>query len=153
MQLKRKKSLDESPYGAEGDKNATLSDLLAEQERELCCNLEKVVFVNESEENKIHRQLQTFHASKRENIDINVLKYWENKRLKMPELHELSQLVYCTSATQVATERSFSTLTFIFNNYRTNLRPHILTAILIIKANKDLFEEIVNKHLLEISQN
>lgn len=154
MQLKRKNPLDQSRYEiTEDDKNATLSDLLAEQERELCCNLEEVVVVIESEEDKIHRQLQKFYASKRENADINVLKYWEDEKLKMPELYELSQLVYCNSATQVATERSFSALTFIFNNYRTNLKPHILTAILIIKANKDLFEEIVKQHLLEISQN
>lgn len=154
MQLKRKKSLDQNWHGiTEGDKNATLSDLLAEQERELCCNLEEVAVVNESEEDKIHRLLQTFYASKRENPDINVLKYWEAEKFKMPELYELSQLVYCTSATQVATERSFSALTFIFNNYRTNLKSDILTAILITKANKDLFEEIVNQHLLEISQN
>lgn len=130
-----------------------MNDLLAEQERELCCNLEEVAVGNETEEDKIHRLIQTFYASKRENSDINVLKYWEDEKLKMPELYELSQLIYCNSATQVATERSFSALTFIFNNYRTNLKSVILTAILIIKANKDLFGEIVNKHLLEISQN
>lgn len=154
MQLIRKKLLNQNPSKiTEADKNATLSDLLAEQERELCCNLEEVSVVDETEEDKIHRQLQTFYSSKREKPDINVLKYWEEKELKMPELYELSQIVYCNSATQVSTERSFSTLTFIFNNYRTNLKSHILSAILIIKSNKDLFNDIVVKDLFNISQN
>lgn len=123
---------------------------LTAQERELSNELHDVVHINESPEQKIHRLLQEFTKLDREHAKINVLDYWENKKMEMPELYSLSQIIFTIAATQTHTERSFSTFAFIFSNYRTRINQTLLTDILIIRPNKDLFDEIVVEHLNEL---
>lgn len=129
-----------------------LDELLAAQERELSNGLETIELQSETEEQKIHRLLQKFANSRRENPKINVLDFWEQKKIEMPELYQLSQIIYTVSATQTSTERAFSTFAFIFSNYRTRINQKLLTDILIIRPNKDLFEKITCEHLENIKQ-
>ena len=64
----------------------------------------------------------------------NILKYWNGKSI---DLAIVAKSLLSLPVTQVSVERAFSGFTFIFNNYRTNLKPETLEKLLFLRFNYD----------------
>lgn len=88
--------------------------------------------------------LRNFNYPKEKRLKVketNIHKFWEQQKFYYPELHKLSEITTVISPTDVPNERDFSDLNFILNSKRTNLIEENLEKILIVKLNKDLFDE------------
>lgn len=71
----------------------------------------------------------------KKSLDTNVIQYWYAKRFSDATLSKLALILHAVPATQVSVERCFSTLKFILNDYRTNIRPDTLADLMLLKLN------------------
>lgn len=85
-----------------------------------------------------------------------ILDFWNSQKSHHPELYQLAEIIFSISPTQVTVERSFSTLSYVFNSRRNQLSEESLETILLIALNKELFETVnqqdikaLNSHLME----
>lgn len=81
-----------------------------------------------------------------------VLDYWNARKDECKELYKLAEVILSISPTQVIVERSFSTLSYVFNSLRNRLSPKNLDDILIISLNENLFREINDNDLNELNK-
>lgn len=126
-----------------------LEELLAEAEESERDPVEASQTPVVSDNEKMHEILEKFSDLPREKPRTNVIEYWEKNKLDKPELFQLSEIVYVNSPTQTYTERTFSGFSHIFSQRRSKLKHDLLEDILLIYLNKDLFDEVVAKHLQE----
>lgn len=89
-----------------------------------------LAFVNEP---KIHIELSK---------DFKLLDYWHFKRFESPQLYKLSQVVLSVPPTQVDVERMFSALVLVLTHLRNRLSRNVLDAIMLIKMNIDLVDQV-----------
>lgn len=68
--------------------------------------------------------------------DCSPLEFWRIHAQTMPELYELSNIVYAVPPAQTSVERSFSNLSFILTPSRCNLSDETLEMILFIRSNR-----------------
>lgn len=71
-----------------------------------------------------------------------VLNFWNTNKSKYPELYQLAEIIFAISPTQAVVERSFSTLSYVFNSRRNQLSEKTLENILLATLNKDLFHAV-----------
>lgn len=79
--------------------------------------------------------------------DQSVLKYWKSKEYTFPELFKLASIVYAVPPTEVAIERDFSRINFIFTNRRCALQSERLEDIMIININPELFHQVKSEEI------
>lgn len=72
----------------------------------------------------------------------NIREYWFCRRFEFPELYKLSQVALAVAPTQVDVERLFSALVLVLTHLRNRLQPETLNAILVLKMNLQLIDEI-----------
>ena len=72
----------------------------------------------------MRRDLQLFYKE-------DILKFWENSKIQMSELYDLSNINFEVSATQAMLEREFSALGFILSSVIENLSATTLNDILL----------------------
>ena len=77
-----------------------------------------------------------FWGVRRENIDMDVLLYWESKKELHPQLFQLAEVVNGTPMTQVSVERCFSNLKFIVSALRGRLGEDIIDDVLVVRCNR-----------------
>lgn len=77
----------------------------------------------------------------------NILLHWEKKKKQYPKLYKLVNTIMSVPSTQNSVERDFSSFGFIYDAKRTLLDPAMLQNILLIRNNKDVFEEVVTDQL------
>lgn len=99
---------------------------------------------------EVHAQIQRFISTQHEITDANIIHFWNCNEKAFPELFELSKVIFAIAPTQAIVERSFSTLSYVFNDYRSQLSQNLLEDILTICLNKDLFEIVNEEDLNEI---
>lgn len=87
--------------------------------------------------------LNEFESQKPEPIAKNIFEYWEEKKYTFPELYKLAKVVHSVPPAQASCERTFSTLSFVFNKYRSKLSEQMLQNTLLIKLNPDLFYDVL----------
>lgn len=80
----------------------------------------------------------------------SVLDFWQNSKQMYAELYEVAMIYLSIPPTQSTVERSFSTLSFIYNSRRSKLSLKTLENIIIIKLNADLALNIFAEDLNEI---
>lgn len=90
----------------------------------------------------IELKLRDYALEKRSSIDTNVFEYWTDRKSENKELYELSTITNSVPITQVTVERAFSSMAFIFNALRNSLAPETLENLLLIRLNKDTFDEL-----------
>lgn len=73
------------------------------------------------------------------NYKCNIFEYWKSIKMEEPELFRLRVVLLSAAVTQVDVERSFSSLKFIFNNFRAKLSTEMLSILLVLRSNHDLF--------------
>ncbi|KAK3924520.1 Putative AC transposase [Frankliniella fusca] len=72
---------------------------------------------------------------------INILKWWEEKKVEMPELYEVAIVVHAIPSTQVSVERLFSALRFVMHHLRGNLSSQMIEDLVLILNNSHLVKE------------
>lgn len=77
----------------------------------------------------------------------DILDFWELNKKKYPLLFSVSQVILAVPSSQTNIERSFSSFGIVYNYLRTSLSDEVLQAILLIRANKELFDEIAHEEL------
>lgn len=68
----------------------------------------------------------------------NIREYWNGLKHEEPLLFTLASVVLSVPVAQVSVERAFSSLTYIFNNYRTRLSVDVLREVLLVRLNYEL---------------
>lgn len=90
----------------------------------------------------IDSKLRDYALLKRSAIDTNIFTYWAEKKSTHKELYELSTVTNSVPITQVTVERAFSSMAFIFTALRNSLAPETLENLLLIRLNRDIFDEL-----------
>lgn len=90
-----------------------------------------------------------FEKEKRLPLKSNILQFWELNKKKYPILFSVSQVIMAVPSSQTSIERCFSSFGFIYSNSRTSLSPEFMQAILLIRANPEVFEEVACDKLVE----
>jgi len=75
-------------------------------------------------------------------LKADVLQYWEQQRLLMPQLYQVAMTVLAIPTTQVSVERLFSIVGFILDPLRVNLDNAILDDILVLNSNAHLVKNM-----------
>lgn len=99
---------------------------------------------NHENTNTFLQQVKALDLEPRQNHNYNVWSHWLRRKTTHPELHAVAMIVLSTPSNQVSVERSFSALALVLSNLRTGLAEETLANILMIKLNKDLFQQTVN---------
>lgn len=87
------------------------------------------------------QQLKAQEAEPRQTINLDVWEYWLKREKTHPELFEVAMVVLATPSNQVSVERAFSALALVLSPHRAGLGHEALENILLIKLNKDVFEQ------------
>lgn len=78
--------------------------------------------------------------------------FWEENKKTYPELYEVARIYLAIPPTQSTVERSFSTLSFIYNNRRSSLGQQLLENIILIKLNKEIAIDVFGEELKRIGE-
>lgn len=70
-------------------------------------------------------------------IDENPLSWWKHESIRMPLLSQLAKKYLCSSATSVASERSFSTAGNVITSNRSLLKPEKANQLIFLAKNLD----------------
>lgn len=96
-----------------------------------------------TKKSNFHKQLKALEAESREKHDFDVWQHWVDRQHSHPELYAVAMVVFATPSSQVSVERAFSALPLVLTHLRTRLSEEILTNILMIKLNSELFSDIL----------
>lgn len=94
------------------------------------------------EDEPIMNELKKFGLVKRSPLTLNTIDFWARNKSTFKEVYELAKIVNAVPVTQVTVERAFSSLAFILTALRNSLHAETLENILIIRLNKEIFENI-----------
>lgn len=83
-------------------------------------------------------KLKNFQMRPSIHYKTKINEYWNGIKAEEPELNELAVAILCVPVAQVSVERGFSSLTYIFNNYRSCLAPQVLNEVLLLRLNYEL---------------
>ncbi|XP_070073345.1 uncharacterized protein [Drosophila takahashii] len=70
-------------------------------------------------------------------LDTDIMKFWEENKLRYPILYQLATVVHAVPATQVSVERSFSALKMMLTDNRCNIKSSSLAMLLFVKLNNN----------------
>lgn len=87
-------------------------------------------------------ELKKFGTIKRSLQSEGTIEFWAKNKNAMKDVYELSIIVNAVPVTQVTVERAFSSLAFILTALRNSLKLDTLENILLIRLNKEIYEEI-----------
>lgn len=106
-----------------------------------CVNTNENTDKNQQPEETIRTKLEKFIGTSI-SIDECVFDYWEKNKILKPELYRLASVIHAVPPTQTTVERAFSALALILTPLRTNLFDTILENILLLRLNREIFENI-----------
>lgn len=92
----------------------------------------------------IRHELQKFGTIKRTSLQESAIDFWAKNKKTMKDLYEISTIINAVPATQVTVERAFSHLAFILSALRTRLHSDTLENIILIRLNKEIFDDITS---------
>lgn len=78
--------------------------------------------VPSTEQAQILYKIQHFENRPVINYKSNIIEYWSNLKSEEPQLYDVAMVLLCVPVSQVSVERAFSSLSYIFNNYRSRLK-------------------------------
>lgn len=128
--------------------NSSLDEYFAEK------RLQKSKENNNCKRSEFMQTLDSFRyslqsADTRTVLEKSIIHFWEMRKLSNEKLYDVAQVIYAIPPSQAAVERSFSTLSFVFNDKRVKLAQQTLENILLIKLNHDIATS-VNQNDLEL---
>lgn len=83
-------------------------------------------------------KIRSFSSRPSVHYKTNIMDYWNNLKFEEPQLYELAIVLLSVPVSQVSVERAFSSLSYIFNNYRSRLSPNVLNQVLLLRLNYEL---------------
>lgn len=86
--------------------------------------------------------MANYNAVRVTDINRDAISFWRENKQIYPQLYELAKVVFSIASSISETERTFSAFSYIYNARRMNLLPRNVTSILMVRLNKDLFEQI-----------
>lgn len=86
------------------------------------------------------------------NHNKSIFEFWEYKKQMYPALYEVSCVINAIPPSQVTVERSFSALSYMFSNRRSNLKQETLENCLMIKLNAGLALSIHQHDMDELKE-
>lgn len=81
----------------------------------------------------------------------DAIQFWKENKFIHPQLYKLSNVIFAMASSISETERTFSGFSYIYNMKRMNLKPDNVTNILMVRLNKDLFYQLKESKIREIS--
>lgn len=87
---------------------------------------------------------------------VSIFDYWVKKIDSSYHIKDLLELqfvaltILAIPTAQVACERNFSDLNFVFSSKRTRIDPKLLESILFLRTNRELYDEIKKEDLDKI---
>lgn len=72
----------------------------------------------------------------------SILHFWEMRKSTNKKLYDVARVICAIPPSQATVERSFSTLSFVFNEKRSKLAQQTLENILLIKLNNDIAKSV-----------
>lgn len=119
----------------------TIADINSDEVDDFASFLSNQAQQNETtpEQINIAKKIESFLNRPSIHYKSNIIGYWRKIKVEEPELFRLVTVLFTVAVTQVDVERAFSSLKFIFNNYRARMNTEILSILLILRANHDLF--------------
>lgn len=113
-----------------GDNNTNVPDEITDQQQ-----------TTDADEN-IETMLRDYVGTKDALKKMNIFDYWQANITAKAELCKLALIVHSVPPTQTTVERAFSAMALVLSPLRTNLSDKNLENILLIRLNRDLFEDI-----------
>ncbi len=102
----------------------------------------ETVNVNKDSDQSVRNndELQNYLNST-QNFDLNssVIKFWEQNKLKYPRIYVIAKRLLSIPATNLSSERNFSTAGLTLTDNRSNLHPNNVNKLLFIRSNFDLY--------------
>nr|XP_029715032.1 uncharacterized protein LOC115258770 [Aedes albopictus] len=89
------------------------------------------------------QQVKALDGEPRQGFSHNVWEYWMRRQKTHPELFTVAMVVLAAPSNQVSVERAFSGLALVLSPHRAGLGSEVLEDILLIKLNRDIFEQIM----------
>lgn len=78
----------------------------------------------------------------KEPLNTSVFEYWKKNMQYKPELYKLASIVHCVPPSQTTVERAFSAMALILSPLRTNISDEHLEDLLLIRLNREIFDNI-----------
>ena len=85
--------------------------------------------------NKIEKIIADYRNTTRLDKSTDILRHWENNKIKMPELYQLSKIAHAIPMTQVSVELLFSGLRFIWSDLRERREISIIEDTMLLRCN------------------
>lgn len=89
------------------------------------------------------QQVKSLDGEPRQGFSHDVWEYWMRRQKSHPELFAVAMVVLATPSNQVSVERAFSGLALVLSPHRAGLGSEVLEDILLIKLNRDIFEQVM----------
>lgn len=146
IDLKAKHSANPEDDGEEKP-NSSLDEYFAEK------RLHKSKENSNCERSDFMQTLDTFQHSLQARdtrfvLENSIIHFCEMRKSSNEKLYDVAQVIYAIPPSQAEVERSFSTLSFVFNDKRVKLAQQTLENILLIKLNHEIASS-VNQNDLE----
>lgn len=94
--------------------------------------------------------MSNYNGVRATDINRDAISFWKENKTIYPQLYELAKIVFSTASSISETERTFSGFSYIYNVRRMSLFPQNVTNILMVRLNKDLFQQIKEAKLAAI---
>lgn len=91
-----------------------------------------------------------FETERPYDIRATVTDFWGKNGHKYPVLEPLVQIIHAVAANQCGTERSFSSFTYIRSKHRMCMDVKNLSNLLMIRLNKDIFQNYRTNYVKQI---
>lgn len=85
--------------------------------------------------------LKNFIGEK-ETLNTSIFDYWKKNMYAKPDLYTLAAVIHAVPPTQTTIERAFSAMALVLTHLRSNLSDKNLENILLVRLNRDIFEEM-----------
>lgn len=135
-----------------GKQNTSLEEYFAEKRQQ------KATENNACERSKFMQLLDSFRfsvnvADTRIVNENSIIYFWEMRKTSNKKLYDVARVIYGIPPSQATIERSFSTLSFVFNEKRGRLAQQTLENILLIKLNKDIAASVNENDMKKLKTN
>lgn len=122
------------------DNNDTLDELNAEALAE-CGGIEVNGNNNGTQLNDFRTLITKYDCVQHTDMKANVMDFWKKHKKEFPLLYDLACVVHSVHAGQCCVEQNFSSFSYIRECHRIKLMPSNITNILLIRLNREVFEE------------
>lgn len=87
------------------------------------------------------QQFEMYERVRASDIRAPVMTFWQANKDTYPLLYQLAEVLHAVPSNQCGTERSFSSFSYVRSSHRMSMSPKNLSNLLMIRLNKDIFQQ------------